>query len=541
MKYRPIFKRFIATIFILGILVSCNQYNTLPYSESAAPSVENLILNEIGNIKSENILIHSNGKSYQLADAIVEKNQVTGKLILSEEQAESNYSSSVVTGYDNNSESQEELYSHFYDTSNSLEAGDEIKISVDEATGKVNLYKKAGTIWKIIAGVLLVAGILFLGMVILVLIACNCPHAYVFDGQQYHYTNTLFTGAIAANLERDDFKILDDFQFDSDTYELIIKNEENEFHFINQLELVVVSHAENIEVASDQRGQIHSISNLQNASQIVNEKGIDLSKALSSRDDLAYSFDSESDESMVNAYAKFDRPADISNAKVVVKLKNSEWSGMVYKTFATMMGDRYENWVDKNHERSSEEAKAGMKEAGIPLVISIKKDNEWVDIETIDLVGEVSYNTLVATIDQSLITGDEIELRIQAGFKFWDLDYLGMDFTQDTGFETAIIQPSLNDNNAATLAALESDDALYLEHAQNGDSTYFKFEGLNTSTAKRTIIMHSKGYYLSNEEYAGTPSWAKLMKLKAPGGLSRLSKDIYDTYQYLIVEANTNE
>jgi hypothetical protein len=540
MKYNPIFKRFIAYFFILGILTGCNQYNRFPYSNSASPNADNLVLEDNGDIKSENILIHSNGVTYGISDAVVEKNQVTGKLIALDLDAES-YTSSISNEYEGDEKSKDELYAHFYDTSNSLTEGQEIMISVDDHSGAVSLKYKKGNFWKYVGYFFLVLAGLLVGLIVLLLIACNCPHAYTFDGEKYHFTNTLFTGATAANLERDDYKILNDYRFDSDSYEMIIKNEENESHFINLLELIVVNHDENIEVIPDQNGQVHSISNLVEATQIVNDKGDDLSKMLVNRDDLAYSFDSDLEENMVNTYATFDKPDDVTNAKVVLKLKNSEWGGLVYKTFGSMLGDRYESWVEKNHERSSEEANAAMKKAGIPLVVSIKKENAWIEVETIDLIGEVSYNTLVANIDENLITGDKIELRLQAGFKLWDLDYVGMDFSQEENLEVEVIKPALLDGNEVDISALENDDDSYFDQLHQGDSTYFKFEGLKSSSAKRTIIMHSKGYYISHEEYTGDTYWMKLLKLRGTGGLSKLSKEVYESFQDIVLAPSVNQ
>lgn len=542
MKYNPIIQRIVACVFMVGMLASCNQYNALAHSTSATLNVENLVFDSEGNIKSEKVLIHSNKKTYRLSGAINEDNQVTGTLILHRSDEDANYTSSLSNELENNTKlDKNNLYSHFYDTSNSLEEGDEVKITVNKETGEVLLFKKKGNGWKIVGVIFLVLGGLLLGLVILLLITCGCPHAYVFDGQKYHYTNTLFTGATAANLERHDFKILQDFQLDSDSYEMIIKNEENESHFINQLEMLLVQHDESTEVAPDQNGQIHSISNLEIATKIVDDAGQNISHLLSSRDDNAYGFDSDTKESMISAYATFNKPVDVSNAKVVVKLKNTEWGGAVYQTFASMMGDKYEKFVEKNHQRSPEEAKAGMKEAGIPMTISIKNGDHWVDVESIDLVGEINYNTLVATIDEELITGDNIELRFQAGFKFWDLDYVGMDFSADEGFEVTTIQPTLVDNKQDISAAIADDDQLYLEHLNKGDSTYFKFAGLKTESGKRTLILHSKGYYLSKDEYAGKTEWSELMKLRAPGGLSRLSKDIYEAYSNLVLEPSIDQ
>lgn len=374
-----------------------------------------------------------------------------------------------------------------------------------------------------------VAG-LGVGIGVLALLTCNCPHAYTFDGHAFHYTNTLFTGATAKNLERNDFKILPDYSPDSDSYEMIIKNEENESHYTNLIELLVVNHDANVEVVSDQNGTIHSLSKLETAKNIVDQNGVDLSNELSFRDDVAYSFDHVSEENMINTFASFTKPENVSNAKLVLKLKNTEWAAVVYKSFASMMGDKYEGWVEKNHARTPEEANAGMKSAGVPMIVSIKKGDEWIDIETVSLVGEPNYNTLAFPIDQSLISGENIEIRLQAGFKFWNLDYVAMDFSQDANLETETIKPSIADGSSHYISALSKDDDLYMEHAVSGDSTYLKFEGLKSTGEKRTIILRSKGYYISNEEYAGTPYWKELMKLRAPGGLSRLSQELFVEY-----------
>jgi len=537
MKYNPIFRKFVAYLFIVGMLASCNQYKAIPTVDATAPTVKNLMIDEDGIINSDNILIHAGGLTYHLTETSTEKNQLIGILTLFDDQEADNYTSSLNDKSLVN-EKGEKMYSHFFDPSNSLSEGDLIMISVDDKTGNVLLKQQTGEIWKVIVGVLLVMAALIGGMFIFLLIACNCPHAYVFDGKNFRYTNTLFTGATAPNLERNDFKLMEDFTPTAETFEMILKNEENESHFFNLLELIVVGHEERVEIATDQKGTIHTLSNLVNASKVVNEAGQSLEEPLSFRDEIAYSFDSYSSESMVNAYASFERPKDVSNAKLVLTLKNSEWGGMVYKTFATMMGDKYAGWVEKNRERSTAEAIAALKEAGIPLIVSVKVGEKWIDLEAVDLVGEVAYNTLAFSIDQKYWSGNEITFKLQGGFKFWELDYVGMDFSADQDIEIQVLNPTLSTIDLDKTAALQLDDTLYMQHDQTGDSTYFKFEGLPTSKPNRTLILHSKGYYLSNEHYSGDPYLGRLMKLRAPGGLSRLSRELYEAYESLVYAAS---
>lgn len=530
MKNNIIIQRIVSCVLIIGMLSSCNHYRLSKHMPTDAANVGETVTEGLADY----VVVHVGDETWQLIDIEIENNQITGSLTdVDTEQVD--FYERVLDGQTDgeyNAEDDEGQYleqTHIY--LNSVTHLEDGKVSFDVSdVSTANSLKKQGgmgVVWGVIAGVLIVIGGLILGMVIFVLIACNCPHAYTYDGEAYNFTNTLFTGATAKNLERNDYKLMPDYRPESDSYEMIIKNEENESHYTNLLELVVVNHDADVEVVPDQNGNIHSISNLETAKSIVDANGGDLSNELSYRDDVVYSFDKGSEETMINTYATFAKPDDVSNAKVVLKLKNTEWGGVVFKTFASMMGNKYDNWVEKNHARTPEEAEAGMKEAGIPMQLSIKKGDEWVEIESVDLVGEVSYNTLAFPIDESLITGENIEVRLQAGYKFWDLDYVGMDFSQDSDLVIETIKPSIAKGSSNDLAALSQDDDLYMQHFATGDSTHIKFDGLKSTGEKRTIIMRSKGYYLSNDEYTGTPYWRELVKLKAPGGLSRLSQNLY--------------
>lgn len=538
MKYYKSLPKSVYFILIIGILSSCKYYRAYSYNDLTDNRLKKTV-RYMNNIPYEHFFLHSENEVWEinsydysgklLYGTLVPVNDVHKSIyddVPWEEMVKTNdFRKGRVHNYKGLTDwAQTHLYVdqiHRTDSNNfNFELADIKKIE----TLKYDRGRNSGPIIGATAGGLVG------GLGTLLLIACNCPHAYTHDGESYHFTNTLYTGATAKNLERNDYKILPDYRPESDSYELIIKNEENESHFTNLLELIVVDHNVDVEVISDKNGIIHSISQLERAKSIVDEIGNDLTNKLSYRDDVAYSFDNPYDDNMVNAFAVFAKPQDVSNAKLVLKLKNSEWGGFVYKTFASMLGDKYDNWVEKNQTRTPEDAEKGMVEAGIPMLVSIKKGDEWVEVGSIDLVGEVSYNTLALPIDESLITGENIEIRLQAGFKFWELDYVGIDFSQDADIDVDKIKPTLAEGKSNYLAVLEQDDDLYMEHLFTGDSTRIKFEGLKTTGKKRTIILRSKGYYISNDEYTGTPYWKGLIKLRTQGGLSRLSKELYLEY-----------
>lgn len=538
MKAKFIIRRIVSCGLILGVLSGCKYYEMKSFNPQVSTKQKRKLSNQIWVTRGGHYMLYVGDEIWEVDNYKRKKDVITGTLIptnpvvmstFEQAKAAANYRG---RGRKTNSQYKSEWTQiHLYADSVLIQESKEDGFSSVQFT--INDINKAKSLRyneraNFMSGFGFTAGGLGIGMGILIAIECSCPHAYTFDGESYHFTNTLFTGATAANLERNDYKILQDYRPDSDSYEMIIKNEENESHYTNLLELIVVNHDANIEVIPDQNGNIHSVSKLETAMSLVDDNGNDLSNLVSFRDDVAYSFDNDSDENMISTIATFTRPEDVSNAKVVVKLKNSEWGGVVYKTFASMMGNKYDDWVEKNHERTPEEAEEGMKKAGVPMTVSIKKDGEWIEIESISLVGEASYNTLAIPVDESLISDENIEVRLQAGFKFWDLDFVGMDFSQNADLDVETVNSSVT--------ALNQDDDLYLEHILTGDSTYIKFEGLKTTGEKRTIIMRSKGYYISNDEYSGTPYWKELMKLRGQGGLSKLSKKIYREYskQYAV-------
>jgi len=542
MKYYKTFTKIISFLLIVLIFSGCKYYRAYADTDVTEKD-QKAVVRSLRNSDYHHFFLHSNDEVWELDYAYWNRdNLIYGNLIPVSSKLKSIYNS---VPWDNgNSRWHDKIHqfkdivawtqTHMYIDEINETNLDNFSFKLSDINKVENLrYNKKRNALPIIG---LTAAGLTTSMGVLLAIACNCPHTYTFDGESYHYTNTLFTGATAANLERNDYKVLQDYRSDSETYELYIKNEENESHYTNLLELLVVNHAENNQVIPDQNGKIHSISKLINATDVANERGDDLSSLISQKDGIGYLFDSESKDNLVSTYVTFDKPNDVSNAKVVLNIKNTKWGGIVYKTFATMMGDKYEGWVEKNQNRSNEEAIAGMHEAGIPLLLSIKQNDDWIDLENINLVGDVSYNSIVVPIDKELITNDIIELRLQAGFKFWDLDYVGMDFSKEKEIDVQIIKPSNTSDMDNDLTSLEFDDNHYLEHINKGDSTYLKFEGLNTSNEKRTIIMRSKGYYLSKEKYNGTPYWRELLKIKAPGGLSRFSRTLYEIHQQMAFE-----
>ena len=420
------------------------------------------------------------------------------------------------------------------------------KVSIQfNKIAKIKVLKNAPLL-SFLAGTSVVAGSFTGAVLVVALIACNCPHTYVFNGENYLFNNTLFTGAASPKLERNDFKQMPDYFPSSSIYNIKIKNDEEEIQFTNLLELIVVDHDTLVEVFSDQRGEIYSINSIEKPITCIDNNNVDLLPKLSENDGEAHLFDTQTSDNLAQVYATFPKHSSSDNVKLILKAKNNPWAAFVYKEFSKKFGTYYDNWVKINHKKSKEEVLSNLKEAGVPLVISIKKGNKWIDVESIDLIGDINYNTLVVPINKKYFEGIEgnLEIRISSGFLFWNLDYVGIDYSKSETMNIQYIKPTIAVGNDSTdyKLSLEKDDDLYMTHLKTGDSTVIEFSGIHVNPDKeRTVLLHSKGYYLPQHKYTEKPKWAELVKFREEGALSIFSKSLFfEYYQELNTQSNEN-
>ena len=241
-----LFNRSIAVVLIISLLQSCSYYKLRTANIDVSTSAEVIAKNQ-----SNYIIVHLGDNLWQLDEALITTETVTGKLSKMTPKAAEYYRKAVEDNNyrveKDNTQFISQLHLHVEqfkksDNTVTFKTSDITKIDVMKKNGALTTLSRAGT------PVLITAG----AIAIFVAVVCNCPHAYSFDGTTYHFNNTLFTGATSENMERDDYKGMPDYNPESEDYSMIIKNEENEFQYTNLLELIVVNHNSDVDVVTDQ-------------------------------------------------------------------------------------------------------------------------------------------------------------------------------------------------------------------------------------------------------------------------------------------------
>jgi hypothetical protein len=368
----------------------------------------------------------------------------------------------------------------------------------------------------------------FLVFTIILAISCNCPHVYVQNGESYVYTNTLFTGAVSQGLERFDVKSIPDFNPSSSDLAMQIRNEDQEIQHTNLIQLIAAYHDPSFDVMTDQNGVLYSISKAQKAISTKDQDGKNLTAELSEKDGSAYHFDTPSKNGMASSLLSFNQIEEGKNAKLILNVKNSDWAGLIHQEFNTALGNKHQQWTAKNREKSGAKQNTELKNAGIPLQVYVKKNNRWIEVQSIQPVGNASMQSLVVPIDAKLLSGNQVEIRIDGGFKLWELDYAAMDFSAPKNFEVKQLTPTSVSGDTEFYQALQKDDQLYMSTASGSEAVSIQFEGLKPQN--RTLFIQSKGYYIRQEVQTGKPAWMQLAKLSRNHGIARFSQEVFFKY-----------
>jgi hypothetical protein len=365
-------------------------------------------------------------------------------------------------------------------------------------------------------------------VIVILLTKSSCPFVYVNDGESYVFAGEVYGGAVFKPIERDDYLTLP--KINSARVEMVIANKLKERQFINKTGLIQVAHPKGSAVLADRYGEVHRI--FTPIEMIRAEvSGRDVTAMLRRHDSINFVFDDATREDYFNdVVITFPKPAATSEGHLVLHARNSLWGDYVFGEFTRLFGVRYMPWVEKQNNSDGKEHKDWALDQGMAMKVFLEQDGQWTYVDHAELVGPLAYRDLVVPIDLSKHTGDEVKIRLSAGFMMWDLDFAGLDFTEDSGFETTYILPSTattGDGHDAR-PALATTDSVYLSQMNVGDELLLEFDISRSPGFDYTYIFHSRGYYNHVREYEGLPDIPTLLTFREKGRFSKFSKEKLD-------------
>jgi len=380
----------------------------------------------------------------------------------------------------------------------------------------------------ILGGLGILIGVFIIVSIIVALTKSSCPYVYVNDGDSFVFQGEIYGGAIAQNLERDDFMPLPDIKEEEGSYRLRISNELKERQFTDLAQLIVVNHTSDEKVILDKYGFPNGIKKAISPVKAMSSSGIDLMGTLKEIDKEVYFFN-DTEYSINSVYLSFPNLAEDQSGKLIIHGKNTLWFDYIFGDFLEKFGGSYDSWMKEQAQIPGSERVQRMLDHDIPLSISLMIDGKWELVCYFHTIGPLASRDFVIPLDLSRIK-DDVKVKVETGFMFWELDYAGIDYSFHHEYELKVINPSLAIGTGVVdwTSTLGEIDKEYMIQENPGEVTEIMFKApIPANDQVQSVFLHSRGYYELIRDFKGLPDIIGLNKFKKPGYFSEYSKEQY--------------
>ena len=399
---------------------------------------------------------------------------------------------------------------------------------------KVQVYDRhvGATVFSVFGVVVAVAVVLG---AIVIATKSSCPFVYTSDGDSYQFAGEMYGGAIYPSLERDDYMPLPDFLPMNGDYNLRISNELLERQYTNLANLVVVEHPDNSKVILDKYGKIQTITSPESPAKAASGTSIDYREHVLTKDSSSYLFneDVQDGKDLSVLELQFKRPANSKSGKLILTAKNSFWLDYVYGKFNEQFGTYYNTFAEKQKKVSARKHNQWSLEQNIPLSVYVETESGWKFVDYFNTIGPLASRDMVMPIDLTDVRGENVRVKLQCGFMFWEIDYAAMDFSENIPLEVSHIASSsaIDEKGDDVSALIAASDNKYLVQPEIGNVVTVEYAApVPHAGNAQTVFLHSRGYYEYIRDYKNWPNITKLQSFKSKGAFTRFSKDQYDEF-----------
>ncbi len=373
-------------------------------------------------------------------------------------------------------------------------------------------------------------------------IACNCPQVYIDNNGAYSFTSGMYSGAVYSTLERMDYLPLNTVPYDAKEVSFKMANAKNEEQFINKVELLQINHLPGTYILPDRHGNILSYHDIHFPVKAVTKGSDDITDILKKTDSAYYSFDNAgNDNGFSDVMLNFDKPEDAATAKLVIHARNTSWAGLLHKEFMQFFGDNFNKWREKQEKADTKELEKWQTDQALPLMVYIKIAGGWKFVDYFPIIGNTATRDMIMQINTKEITGNKIELKLETAYRFWDLDFAGIDYTTDEAFTPNVIEPKmvLKSDSTDQRIVLLNNDKVYT-HLSNDEFISFRYA--LPASAENTVssyILASGGYYHDLERITGKTNYNELYKFQSKGAFDQFSREKYKKAQDVALALKT--
>jgi hypothetical protein len=331
----------------------------------------------------------------------------------------------------------------------------------------------------------------------------SCPFIYSWDGQQYRFEHEAYPFAVMKSLETTSYDRLKYLKEVDGEYRLKIEQVLNEVDWTDSFNFYVVDHPdEDSFVMPDLQGNLHTVKDLVQPISAYEKNGDGCLEDVKYLDDRTWKdsiFDADvNDESTLRNWIvlTFPKPEGATEAKLMFSVKKQMTITKGWELFINLIGENYWNLWQKIMENPLLAKLAlSMMEREVNLKIEVWNGTEWTRQDSL-CAGDSLWDDFLAVLDISDVEGDELQVRLYFTTSDYEINYVGVDYSEDEPMTVHEIYPyyAVKNGQEDVLFALGEPDENYVTLVPN-DVIELRYEAIPESEWKRDFTIATKGYY----------------------------------------------
>ena len=362
------------------------------------------------------------------------------------------------------------------------------------------------------------------GAAVFLAIACNCPRVYALnENGEKMMQGSLFTGAISKSFERTDLLPLYRLNRTEESIHLTIANELPEDEYIDEVKLLKVKKKADTRLAVDVSGELFEYNpNLISPTSAISLDGRDIASEVALEDGQVHDFDDMSEAKELNSAIFTFNKSDLPNqtAKLIVLGRQTDMLEASAEYMFSLFGDKFDKLNEKMDKFPREKYEAQNAKRGISMNAFIKTSKGWENAGSFHYASIVNQKWLGMDIDVSKVEGENVEIKLEAAYKFWELDYVGLsnDWNTLSNYEEVPTLSAFNEKGEDVSSLIQTADQQYAVQPHAGSFIEFSFE--NNASEDEVYVLKGTGYYHHIRDYDHKPNKRMLVKLKSMDPLS---------------------
>jgi hypothetical protein len=374
----------------------------------------------------------------------------------------------------------------------------------------------------------------------------SCPFIYSFDGEQYVLDAEPYGAAVCQALKRTEWASMDNLREVGGQYRVRVANELDETQYTDEIKLIAVDHSGGVKVAPDTMGRFHTFAQPVAPFRAYDQNGRDIRVFVSENDRSFWvsgvdGRDPDKDTDLRDELIlEFPRPAGVTRAKLLANAWTTMWGSIVAKNFLELRGRTLPEWyAEVNHRGPAYNQVLNwyMNEELYLLKVWVETEDGWKVKGMINGGGPAVSKDKAYILDIGDVRGGSLKIKLRPPVNFWMLNYLAVDYGEDTTVKTTEISATkaVDGTGRDVLAKIAAADNNFLVAQDRGEWAEIAFPAPPRSAGlERTLFVKASGYYDIHLDATGEPQDELLSRIAGePGFAAR-----YALKEYLKWEAS---